>query len=65
MPRRISDLVGKKFGNLRVVGLLEVTDAGAPTAQRLSIDRIDPAGDYSPANCQWLTRSENSKRVGQ
>lgn len=29
----------------------------------LSIDRLDSEGDYYPANCEWVTRSENSKRV--
>lgn len=29
----------------------------------LTIDRIDPAKDYCPENCQWVTRSENSKRT--
>jgi len=26
----------------------------------LSIDRINSTGNYTPSNCQWLTRSENS-----
>ena len=28
----------------------------------LTIDRINPNGNYEPSNCQWLTRSENSKK---
>lgn len=28
----------------------------------LEIDRIDPDGPYSPDNCRWITKSENSKR---
>ena len=32
--------------------------------QRLSIDRIDSKGDYTPSNCRWITLSENSRRAG-
>lgn len=29
----------------------------------LSIDRVDNDGDYTPKNCEWVTRSVNSKRA--
>ena len=29
----------------------------------LTIDRINVDGNYCPDNCQWLTRSENSKKA--
>lgn len=29
----------------------------------LSIDRIDSGGNYEPSNCQWVTVSENSRRM--
>jgi hypothetical protein len=32
-------------------------------ARGLVIDRVDPNGNYEPSNCQWITQSENAKRV--
>ena len=34
-------------------------------ADHLTIDRIDNDDDYSPQNCQWLSRAENSKKQYQ
>lgn len=33
--------------------------------EELTIDRIDPAGDYSPDNCRWLTVQENAGRANR
>lgn len=32
-------------------------------AHGLTIDRRDSDGDYSPDNCEWITRSENGRRA--
>lgn len=34
-------------------------------APGLTIDRIDPAKDYCPENCRFLTRAENARRAQQ
>ena len=31
----------------------------------LSLDRINPRGNYEPSNCEWVTRAENSRRAFQ
>lgn len=32
-------------------------------SEGLTLDRINPNGNYEPGNCQWLTLSENVKRA--
>lgn len=29
----------------------------------LSLDRLNPLGNYEPSNCEWVSRAENSRRA--
>ncbi|HEX6520769.1 MAG TPA: hypothetical protein VF070_12280 [Streptosporangiaceae bacterium] len=31
----------------------------------LTLDRIDPDGNYEPANCRWILSAENTRRAGR
>lgn len=39
-----------------------LADMGERPSLDHSIDRINPDGDYEPANCRWLTREEQNAR---
>ena len=36
---------------------------GTPHKEMLSIDRIDPNGNYCPQNCQWISCDENLRKM--
>ena len=39
------------------------SDMGGSWKQGLTLDRINPDGDYTPENTRWLDRSENCRRA--
>lgn len=50
-----------RFGENGVSGfILWMTDMGTPPTPNASIDRIDGAQGYTPANCRWATPHEQA-----
>ena len=40
-----------------------VSDMGEPPTLKHSLDRINPNGNYTPANCKWATAQEQSRNI--
>jgi len=38
-----------------------LADMGKPPTEDHEIDRKDNGGDYTPENCQWITRKDNCR----
>ena len=37
-------------------------DMGPIPSNKYSLDRINPDKDYTPSNCQWILKTENSRK---
>ncbi len=68
---RCRDLDNKYYGGKGITVCVEWAQyepfrdwaRGAGYKEGLSIDRLDPTVGYRPDNCEWVTRSENSRRM--
>jgi hypothetical protein len=40
-----------------------IADVGFAPSNQHSIDRINPNGDYTPENCKWSTKAEQSRNT--